>query len=182
MRDSFHRSTRGVTDARGWGITRRAWLKGSGFTDEDLGKPVIGIANTFSELNHCHIHFRGLAEAVKRGVWEAGGMALEFPTISLGEIMISPTTMLYRNLMALEAAVGGPLAAVSSGDVIELDVPSRRLTVEMSEEEMRRRLALWRPPAPAYTRGYGWLYLEHVMQANEGCDFDFCRVGKATGS
>ena len=76
MRDSFHRSTRGVTDARGWGITRRAWLKASGFTDEDLAKPIIGIAYTFSELNHCHIHFRGLAEAVKRGVWQAGGMGL----------------------------------------------------------------------------------------------------------
>src|SRR3954469_25119607 len=102
MTDSFARSTRGVLDARQWGLTRRAWFKASGFTDADLAKPVIGIAQTWSELNHCHIHFRELAEAVKRGVWQAGGLPLEFPTISLGEFHVSPTTMLYRNLLAMD--------------------------------------------------------------------------------
>src|SRR5262245_15912678 len=102
MTDSFARSTRGARDARDWGLTRRAWFKASGFDDIDLSKPVIGIAQTWSELNHCHIHFRGLAEAVKRGVWQAGGWPLEFPTISLGEFHVSPTTMLYRNLLALD--------------------------------------------------------------------------------
>jgi dihydroxy-acid dehydratase len=102
MSDSFARSTRGARDARDWGLTRRAWFKASGFDDVDLAKPVIGIAQTWSELNHCHIHFRELAEAVKRGVWQAGGWPLEFPTISLGEFHVSPTTMLYRNLMALD--------------------------------------------------------------------------------
>jgi dihydroxy-acid dehydratase len=102
MTDSFARSSRGATDARNWGLTRRAWFKASGFDDVDLGKPVIGIAQTWSELNHCHIHFRELAEAVKRGVWQAGGWPLEFPTISLGEFTVSPTTMLYRNLLALD--------------------------------------------------------------------------------
>jgi dihydroxy-acid dehydratase len=100
--DSFARSTRGFRDARDWGLTRRAWFKASGFDDVDLAKPVIGIAQTWSELNHCHIHFRELAEAVKRGVWQAGGWPLEFPTISLGEFHVSPTTMLYRNLLAMD--------------------------------------------------------------------------------
>jgi len=102
MTDSFARSTRGALDARQWGLTRRAWFKASGFDDVDLARPVIGIAQTWSELNHCHIHFRQLAEAVKRGVWQAGGWPLEFPTISLGEFNIAPTTMLYRNLMAMD--------------------------------------------------------------------------------
>lgn len=102
MTDSFARSTRGVCDARSWGLTRRAWFKASGFDEIDLAKPVIGIAQTWSELNHCHIHFRELAEAVKRGVWQAGGWPLEFPTISLGEFNINPTTMLYRNLLAMD--------------------------------------------------------------------------------
>jgi len=102
MTDSFARSSRGARDARDWGLTRRAWFKASGFDDIDLAKPVIGIAQTWSELNHCHIHFRQLAEAVKRGVWQAGGWPLEFPTISLAEFHISPTTMLYRNLLAMD--------------------------------------------------------------------------------
>jgi dihydroxy-acid dehydratase len=102
MTDSFARSTRGALDDRNWGLTRRAWFKASGFDDLDLSKPVIGIAQTWSELNHCHIHFRDLAAAVKRGVWQAGGLPLEFPTISLGEFHIAPTTMLYRNLLALD--------------------------------------------------------------------------------
>src|SRR5712691_9858695 len=74
MTDSFARRTRGALDARNWGLRRRAWFKASGFDDIDLGKPVIGIAQTWSELNHCHIHFRELAEAVKRGAWQAGGI------------------------------------------------------------------------------------------------------------
>src|SRR5438876_2528021 len=102
MSDSFARSTRGPLDARDWGLTRRAWFKASGYDDIDLAKPVIGIAQTWSELNHCHSHFRTLAEAVKRGVWQAGGWPLEFPTISLGEFNITPSTMLYRNLLAMD--------------------------------------------------------------------------------
>jgi dihydroxy-acid dehydratase len=103
MSDSFSRSTRGVLDARGWGLTMRAWSKASGFDDIDLAKPIVGIAQTWSEVNHCHIHFRELAEAVKRGVWQAGGWPMEFPTISLGEFHTRPTTMLYRNLLAMDA-------------------------------------------------------------------------------
>jgi dihydroxy-acid dehydratase len=66
------------------------------------GRPVIGIANSWSELTPCNAHLRDVAEAVKRGVWEAGGLPLEFPTMSLGESLMRPTTMLFRNLMAME--------------------------------------------------------------------------------
>jgi dihydroxy-acid dehydratase len=84
------------------GFIHRAFTKGSGYTLEDMGRPLIGIAQTWSELNHCNSHLRGIAEAVKRGVWQAGGWPMEFPTISLGEVIVKPTTMLFRNLMAID--------------------------------------------------------------------------------
>src|SRR5688500_5039049 len=75
----------------------------NGFAAEDFaGKPVIGILNTWSDMNTCHGHLRDVAEAVERGVWEAGGYPVELPALSLGEIMMRPTTMLYRNLLAME--------------------------------------------------------------------------------
>jgi dihydroxy-acid dehydratase len=74
-----------------------------------------------------------------------------------------------------EAAVGGPLALVRDGDPIELDVSGRTLNVLISDEEVAGRRSAWQPPAPHFTRGYGRLFLEHVLQADEGCDFDFCR-------
>ncbi|MFC6085973.1 L-arabinonate dehydratase [Sphaerisporangium aureirubrum] len=70
--------------------------------EEHMGKPVIGILNTWNELNPCHIHFRERAEDVKRGVWQAGGYPVELPVISLSESFQKPTTMLYRNLLAME--------------------------------------------------------------------------------
>lgn len=85
-----------------WGFIHRSFTKSMGYTDEDLRKPVIGIANTFSELNKCHSNFNELVEYVKRGVWQAGGMPMEFPTISIGEPYVKPTTMLLRNLMAMD--------------------------------------------------------------------------------
>jgi L-arabonate dehydrase len=84
-------------------FARRAWLRSEGYNREVFdGRPVIGICNSWSELNNCNIHLRTVAEAVKRGVWAAGGLPLEFPTISLGEMFMRPTTMLYRNLMAMD--------------------------------------------------------------------------------
>jgi dihydroxy-acid dehydratase len=70
---------------------------------EYQGKPVIGILNTWSDINHCHAHFKTRVEDVKRGVLQAGGFPLELPAISLAEVMVKPTTMLYRNLLAMEA-------------------------------------------------------------------------------
>jgi dihydroxy-acid dehydratase len=84
------------------GFTHRAFTKSMGLDDDDMARPVIGICNTFSELNNCNLHLRELAQAVKRGVWQAGGTPLEFPTISLGEIYLNPTSMLYRNLAAMD--------------------------------------------------------------------------------
>jgi dihydroxy-acid dehydratase len=85
------------------GIIHRSGLLMQGLPrDVADGRPVIGIANSWSELTPCNSHLRGLAESVKRGVWEAGGLPLEFPTISLGEQMIRPTAMFLRNLMAMD--------------------------------------------------------------------------------
>jgi dihydroxy-acid dehydratase len=84
-------------------FTHRSWTGAQGFSRDVFdGRPVIGICNSWSELASCNAHLRIVAEAVKRGVWEAGGLPLEFPTISLGEALIKPTTMLYRNLMAMD--------------------------------------------------------------------------------
>ncbi|HZT38926.1 MAG TPA: IlvD/Edd family dehydratase [Bryobacteraceae bacterium] len=86
-----------------YGLARRAWLRSEGFPRDIFdGKPVVGICNSWSELNNCNAHLREVACAVKRGVWAAGGLPLEFPTISLGEMFMKPTTMLYRNLMAMD--------------------------------------------------------------------------------
>ena len=74
-----------------------------------------------------------------------------------------------------EAAAGGPLAAVQTGDEIELDVPDRKIDMRVDENEIQRRLADYRPPEHAYHRGYRRLFLEHVTQAHEGCDFGFLR-------
>jgi dihydroxy-acid dehydratase len=85
------------------GFLHRSWLKASGVGDDTFrGRPVIGICNTWSELVNCNVHLRGLAEAVKRGVLQAGGFPREFPVMSLGEALMKPTTMLYRNLMAMD--------------------------------------------------------------------------------
>src|SRR5215472_3861735 len=85
------------------GFSHRAYLRAEGFTSQVFeNKPVVGICNSWSELTTCNAHLLQVAEAVKRGVWAAGGFPLEFPTISLGEILMKPTTMLYRNLMAMD--------------------------------------------------------------------------------
>jgi dihydroxy-acid dehydratase len=76
-----------------------------------------------------------------------------------------------------EAAVGGPLALVRTGDRITVDVPARRIHLEVSNSELATRRAAWIPPPARYERGYGWLFGRHILQANEGCDFDFLETG-----
>ena len=78
--------------------------------------------------------------------------------------------------VAPEAYIGGPLALIETGDIISLDVPNRALNVEVSDAEMDRRRAAWASPKPRYQRGYGWVYLKHIEQADKGCDFDFLRT------
>lgn len=86
------------------GFIYRSWMKNQGFPHHlfEGDKPVIGICNTWSELTPCNAHFRDLAEALKRGIWEAGGFPLEFPVMSLGECSIKPTAMLFRNLASMD--------------------------------------------------------------------------------
>src|SRR4051794_41303547 len=92
----------GVKDLRSFG--HRSRTLGMGYDREDFaGKPVIAALNTWSDINPCHTHLRARAEDVKRGVWQAGGFPLEVPAISLSEPFMKPSTMLYRNLLAMEA-------------------------------------------------------------------------------
>jgi dihydroxy-acid dehydratase len=79
-----------------------------------------------------------------------------------------------------ESHVGGPLALVRTGDLIELDVDARRLQLLVSDDELARRRGEWTPPPPKFDRGYGLMYSQHVTQAHEGCDFDFLQNGKNT--
>jgi L-arabonate dehydrase len=85
------------------GFLHRSWMKATGVSDDSFrGRPLIGICNSWSELVNCNVHLRDVAEAVKRGVLQAGGFPREFPVMSLGEALMKPTTMLYRNLMAMD--------------------------------------------------------------------------------
>ena len=98
------------------GFSHRSWMKNQGWPHDLFdGRPVIGICNTWSELNPCNAHFRELAECVKRGVWEAGGFPVEFPVMSLGESQLRPTAMLFRNLASMdveESIRGNPMDGV----------------------------------------------------------------------
>jgi dihydroxy-acid dehydratase len=79
-----------------------------------------------------------------------------------------------------ESHVGGPLAFVQTGDEIELDVPNRKIHLHVDDAELETRRAAWKKPKPKYARGYGQLYINHVTQAHEGCDFDFLQHGPPT--
>ena len=92
----------GKTDKMGF--IYRSWMKNQGYPEDMFnGRPVIGICNTWSELTPCNAHLRDIAEVVKRGVYEAGGFPLEFPIMSLGETLLKPTAMLFRNLASMDA-------------------------------------------------------------------------------
>src|SRR5882762_4946611 len=98
------------------GFIYRSWMKNQGIPAHEFkGKPVIGICNTWSELTPCNAHFRELAESVKHGIYEAGGFPVEFPIMSLGETLLKPTAMLFRNLASMDAEEsirGNPLDGV----------------------------------------------------------------------
>jgi len=97
------RSTHWFGHADRDGFAHRSWMKNQGLPHHLFdGRPVIGICNTWSELTPCNAHFRRIAEHVKRGVYEAGGFPLEFPVMSLGETLMRPTTMLFRNLVSMD--------------------------------------------------------------------------------
>src|SRR3981081_503164 len=93
-----------------YGFIYRSWMKNRGVPQDMFdGRPVIGICNTWSELTPCNTHFRVLADHVRHGVLDAGGFALEFPVMSLGETLMRPTAMLYRNLASMD--VEAPISA-----------------------------------------------------------------------
>src|SRR5881296_137963 len=96
---------RGLTNYGDAGFSlylRRSFAKSMGYSGEMLARPVVGIADSRSGFNNCHRHFPELIEAVKRGVLAAGGLPIEFPTVSLGEVFLSPTSMMFRNLMSID--------------------------------------------------------------------------------
>jgi L-arabonate dehydrase len=103
MEDQKYRSQKWFGRTGKDGFIYRAWMKNQGIPSHEFdGRPVIGICNTWSELTPCNAHFRELAESIKHGVYEAGGFPVEFPVMSLGETLIKPTAMLYRNLASMD--------------------------------------------------------------------------------
>jgi dihydroxyacid dehydratase/phosphogluconate dehydratase len=149
------------------GFVHRSTLAAAGWSREDLmTRPVIGILNTWSDMNPCnprHLLERGVSDMLRISDARMSGTAY-----GAAVLHVSP-----------EAAVGGPLALVRDGDVIELDVAERRLQLCVDANELERRRQVWQPPASAHARGYRRLYDQHVEQAHRGCDFDFLRGANA---
>tara|TARA_A100001015_G_scaffold4167_1_gene5457 strand:- start:384 stop:2099 length:1716 start_codon:yes stop_codon:yes gene_type:complete len=103
MKNKKLRSSEWFGENNKMGFVHRSWMRNQGHPDHMFeGKPVIGICNTWSDLTPCNAHLKSFAEIVKRGVYEAGGFPLEFPVMSLGETLMKPTTMLYRNLASMD--------------------------------------------------------------------------------
>jgi L-arabonate dehydrase len=116
MEESKYRSQNWFGRTGKDGFIYRAWMKNQGIPSHEFdGRPVIGICNTWSELTPCNAHFRELAESIKHGVYEAGGFPVEFPVMSLGETLLKPTAMLFRNLASMdveESIRGNPVDGV----------------------------------------------------------------------
>ncbi|GIX47838.1 MAG: dihydroxy-acid dehydratase [Candidatus Tectimicrobiota bacterium] len=138
-----------------YGWLRRAALQAEGFSPSAYeGRPLIGICNSWSELTHCNAHLRQLAEAVKRGVWQAGGVPLEFPVMSLGEYNMRPTTMLYRNLMSMdveESISANPLDGVVLLGGCDKTTPA--LLMGAASADVPAILVTGGPQLKAYWRG-----------------------------
>src|SRR6266568_2686934 len=137
------------------GFIHRASIHAEGISRSALaGRPVIGICSSWSELVNCNLHFRSLADAVKRGVLLAGGLPLEFPTISLGENLMKPTAMLFRNLMAMdveECIRGYPLDAVVLLGGCDKTVPAQLMGA--ASADVPAIMITGGPSEPAWFRG-----------------------------
>jgi dihydroxy-acid dehydratase len=137
------------------GFVHRTAIQAEGISQYSLsGRPVIGVCNSWSELVNCNIHFRGLAEAVKRGVLQAGGLPLEFPTLSLGESLMKPSAMLYRNLMAMdveESIRSYPLDAVVLLGGCDKTVPAQLMGA--ASADVPAIMITGGPQQPSFFRG-----------------------------
>ncbi len=137
------------------GFLHRSSIHAAGISHYSMtDRPVVGICNSWSELVNCNVHFRGRAESVKRGVYQAGGLPLEFPTISLGENLMKPTTMLYRNLMAMdveESIRSYPLDAVVLLGGCDKTVPAQLMGA--ASADIPAIMITGGPSQPAYFRG-----------------------------
>jgi dihydroxy-acid dehydratase len=137
------------------GFIHRASIHAEGISRHALaGRPVVGICNSWSELVNCNLHFRSLAEAVKRGVLQAGGLPLEFPTIALGENLMKPTTMLFRNLMSMdveESIRAYPFDAVVLLGGCDKTVPAQLMGA--ASADVPAIMVTGGPAQPAYFRG-----------------------------
>ena len=150
---------RGLTNYGDAGFSlylRRSFAKSMGYSGEMLARPTIGIADSRSAYNNCHRHFPELVEAVKRGVLAAGGLPLEFPTVSLGEVFLSPTSMMFRNLMAMdteEMIRAQPMDAVVLVGGCDKTVPAQLMGAASADRPAIQLLA--GPMMPTYFRGEG---------------------------
>jgi dihydroxy-acid dehydratase len=126
--NDLKRRLTGYGDADFANYLRRSFAKSMGYSDEMLRRPIIGIATSESGFNNCHRLMHELVEAVKRGVTAAGGLPITFPTISLGEVFLHPTSMMFRNLMSMaveEMIHAQPMSAVILVGGCDKTVPGR---------------------------------------------------------
>jgi len=169
------------------GFVHRTAIQATGISQHALaGRPVVGICNSWSELVNCNVHFRGLAEAVKRGVLQAGGLPLEFPTISLGESLMKPSAMLYRNLMAMdveESIRSYPLDAVVLIGGCDKTVPAQLMGA--ASADVPAIMLTGGPQQPAFFRGRErgvgtdtWRYADELRAGRiSQADFDELEAG-----
>jgi len=169
------------------GFVHRTAIQAQGISQHSLaGRPVIGICNSWSELVNCNIHFRGLAESVKRGVLQAGGLPLEFPTISLGESLMKPSAMLFRNLMAMdveESIRSYPLDAIVLIGGCDKTVPAQLMGA--ASADVPAIMLTGGPQQPSFFRGQErgvgtdtWKYADDLRAGRiTQADFDELEAG-----
>ena len=176
------------------GSIHRSWMKNQGFPDHAfVGRPVVGICNTWSELTPCNSGLRELAEGVKHGAWEAGGVPAvnkeqknhlrPARTVLGGDVSDARMSGTAYGTVILhvspEAQASGPLAFVKTGDRIRVSASVGALDLMVSDAELATRRAAWAAGPAHYTRGYAKLYTDHVLQADDGAGLDFL-AGKDT--
>ncbi len=153
----------------------RALIKAVGYDTEDLRRPRIGVANTYSETSPGHSHLRAVADAVKAGIWQAGGTPCEFGGFGMCPVDVGSAGMRYdtptRDIIAAEVETCAELHAFDGLVLIsscEVDIPGRRLDLLVSADELEARRSAWTPPPPRVTRGLLTLYARLAEPAERG--------------